>query len=191
MALVLTSGPAAEPVTVAEAKAFLRIDGTSEDALIASLLLTSRLHIEAALSLALITQSWRLELDLWPRDGVVSVPLRPLQAVTAVRVLDSSGTPTLVPAGDYVVDVDSAPPRLVPVNGGWPAPARKAAGIEIDLTAGYGAASSSVPAPIKQAILMLTAHWYEHRDPIEIGSAETRIPQAVSALLMPYRIPQL
>jgi len=34
--------------------------------------------------------------------------------------------------------------------------------------------------------LMLVAHWYEHRDPAEIGGAATRIPEAVSALLKPY-----
>lgn len=55
MPLVMTSPPAAEPVTVADAKAHMRIDTDAEDVLIGSLLLTSRLHIETALSLALIT----------------------------------------------------------------------------------------------------------------------------------------
>lgn len=57
MALVLTNGPSVEPVSVSEAKAHLRIDGAEEDVLLASLILTSRLHVEAALGLALIDQT--------------------------------------------------------------------------------------------------------------------------------------
>ena len=191
MPLVLTSGPAAEPVTVGEAKAHLRVDGTGEDALIASLILTSRLHIETALGIALITQSWRLELDSWPMARPVLLPMRPLQAVGAVRVRGIDGSPTLVASDNYLVDTVGTPPRLLPVNAGWPAPGRRIGGIEIDLTAGYGAAATDVPAPIRQALLLLVAHWYEHRDPIEIGAPETRIPGIISDLLEPYRSKRL
>ena len=69
----------------------------------------------------------------------------------------------------------------------WPAPKRIANGIEIAFTAGYGEAVADVPAPIRQAVLLLVAHWYEHREPIEIGAAHTRIPHMVSELLQPYR----
>ena len=47
MALILTSGPDIEPVSLAEAKAHLRVDGSAEDTLILSLIITSRLHVEA------------------------------------------------------------------------------------------------------------------------------------------------
>ena len=36
------------------------------------------------------------------------------------------------------------------------------------------------------ALLLLVAHWYEHRDPGEIGSPEARVPAAVSHLLASY-----
>lgn len=187
MPLVLTSGPAAEPVTVAEAKAHMRVDGSAEDALIASLILTSRLHIETALGLALMTQSWRLVLDEWPRPGPVAVPIAPVQSVEAVNVRSLGGAITVVEPAEYVLDGASRPPRLVAVNGSWPAPGRKTGGIEIELTAGYGSTAASVPAPIRQALLLLVAHWYEHREPIEVGKTSTRIPDAVSDLLLPYR----
>ena len=87
MALVLMSGPGIEPVSLAEVKAHLRLDGTAEDALLAmSASLTSRLHIESALGLALISQDWSLKIDAWPSDGVIVSPMRPLQDVTAIRV---------------------------------------------------------------------------------------------------------
>lgn len=190
MALILTSGPALEPVSVSEAKAHLRVDGSAEDVLINSLILTSRLHIEAALGLALITQSWTLVLDKWPKDGVVPLPMRPVQSVAEVRVLADDGVPAVVPAASYILDGKGVPSRLV-AKAAWPAPGRKASGIEIDFTAGFGSLAADVPAPIRHGLLMLVAHWYEHRDPLEIGRPEANIPNAVSELLMPYRVPRI
>lgn len=188
MALVLTSGPASEPVTLSEAKAHLRIDGSNEDVLLTSLILTSRLHVEAALGLALINQTWMLVLDRWPADGGgVDIPIQPLQAVTAVRVRDTSSAATVIAPTQYLVDIVSKPPRLVWNNAAPPEPGRFANGIEIDLSTGFGATAAAVPAPLKHAILMLTAHWYEHRDPIEIGSVAARIPEAVNDLIQPFR----
>ncbi len=187
MALTLTSGPAAEPVTVAEAKAHLRIDGNAEDILIASLIVTSRLHVEAALGLALIQQGWRLTLDAWPKGGVVGFPLRPVRSVTSVSVIDAAGAPTMVAAEDYLLDGEGLRPRLVPRDGSWPEPGRRTNGIEIAFAAGIGDASEDIPQPVRHAILLLVAHWYEHRDPLEIGAAAAAIPPAVSDLLKPYR----
>ncbi len=191
MSLVLTSGPASEPVTVSEAKAHLRVDGTNEDTLIASLILTSRLHIETGLGLALITQSWRLLLDAWPGTKILELPLRPLQSVEEVRVLAADGSPETIEASAYLVDIAGTPSRLVRNGAIWPQPGQAANGIEIDFTAGYGAGASDVPAPIRQALLLLVAHWYEHRDPIEIGSPTTVIPAVVSDLLEAYRTKRL
>lgn len=191
MALVITSAPAVEPVTVSEAKAHLRVDGTAEDTLIGSLILTSRLHIEAALGLALITQSWRLTLDAWPNARELELPLRPLQSVISAKVFAADGTAEVIPSNAYVVDVGGAPPRLVRSGGRWPQPEKAANGIEIEFTAGFGDGAADVPGPIRQALLMLIAHWYERRDPIEVGSRETAIPAGISDLLAPYRTVRL
>lgn len=192
MALSLTSGPAVEPVSVSEAKAHLRIDGSAEDILISSLIVTSRLHIEAALGLALIDQEWRLTLDKWPekrwsKNKAVRFPLRPIRSVEEVAVRDASGTRVVLPVEDYLLDQDAVAPRLVPRDGTWPSPGVPAGGIEILFKAGMGEAAEDVPQPIRHAVLLLVAHWYEHRDPMEIGSAGAAIPAAVSDLLKPYR----
>lgn len=186
MALVLTSAPAIEPVTLSEAKAHLRIDGSGEDTLLGSLILTSRLHVETALGLALITQTWRLLLDAWPTGEVLELPLRPLQSVDEVRIIAASGDASVVPETDWRADLASTPPRLLRAGAGWPPPGVAAGGIAIDLTAGYGDAAADVPAPIRQALLLLIAHWYENREPRVSGEA-IAIPGEVSALLAPYR----
>jgi len=191
MALELTSGPALEPITVAEAKAHARIDNSVEDVLINSLILTSRLHVEAALGLALMTQSWTLRLDRWPKTGSVLLPLNPVQAVSAVRIRAADGTPQVLDSGSYDLDKASTPARLVPRHGAWPAPERRHAGIEIAFTAGFGSAPADVPEPIRHALKGLVAHWYENRDPFQMPARPAVIPQTVNELLQPYRTARL
>lgn len=188
MTLILTAGAPIEPVTLDEAKAHLRLDGSDEDLLITSLIVTSRLHVEQALGLALITQGWSWLLDAWPDPTILRLPMRPIQAITAVRTYAEDGTTTTFASDAYLLDGAGAPARLVLRRGrAWPIPGRSANGIEIAFQAGFGTEAASVPAPIRQAILHLVAHWYENREPAELGSASTPVPPAVSGLLAPYR----
>lgn len=191
MALEMLSGPAGEPVSLAETKVYLRVDHFDEDALIASLITTARLQVEAGLGLALIDQQWMMQADCWPLSGVVEVPLRPLQSVDEIRVLDADGAATIVDSISYAVDATSAPPRIASRTGFWPRPGARLAGIEIDLTVGFGADAADVPDDLRQALLALVAHWYEHRGPAEQGSASPAIPNSVSRLLSPYKAVRL
>jgi uncharacterized phiE125 gp8 family phage protein len=188
MATTLLSGPTVEPVSLAEAKAHLRVDTDAEDTLIQSLIMASRLHIEAALDLALITQTWRHQLDRWPRARSLNLPLRPVQSLSAVRVFDTDDESETLESNAFILDGTSNAARLI-LSGSaiLPVPTRAANGIEIDFVAGYGDEPSDVPQPIRQALLLLTAHWYENREPVEIGAAATIIPGTVSDLLSPYR----
>ena len=90
MPSILLTAPAVEPLTLAEAKAYLRVETPDDDDLIAALIAGARIHVEAETRRALITQSWRLSRDAWPPDGRLSVLPAPLQTLTAVRVYDES-----------------------------------------------------------------------------------------------------
>lgn len=188
MSLVMTSGPGLEPLTLAEVKAHLRIDGTAEDALLQSLIVTSRLHIEAALGVALITQSWSWFIDRWPKTQRLALPLRPVQAVADVRLWRADGSSDSLDPSKFFVDGQATPARLVWM-GSVPLadPGRVVNGVEIAFTAGFGAAPENVPSTIRHALLLLIAHWYQHREPVEIGSGINAIPQMVSELLAPHR----
>ena len=63
MTSILLSGPVGEPLSLAEAKSWLRVDGSDEDALIQSLISSARKAVEAATNRLLITQQWRVTLD--------------------------------------------------------------------------------------------------------------------------------
>ena len=191
MALVLNTGPAIEPVSLADAKAHLRVDTDTEDVLIAGLVAAARIHVELATGRLLITQGWSVFPDAWPKDRAVTLPLAPLQSIDAVRLHGDGDEPVEADLGAFVADTVSHPARLVRRTAApWPVPGRPALGIEIALTAGYGDAAADVPAPLVQAILLLAAHWFENREPVVFGEPAT-VPLAVAALLEPYRARRL
>lgn len=187
MSLTLISGPALEAVTLAEAKHYLRLGDPAEDVLVQSLIVTSRAHIEAALGLALVTQSWRLAIDRWPDDGIVEVAIAPLRSVTAIRARMIGASPVTLPLAGFAIDTGLRPARIALRPGAIPLTTEPISGLEIDLVAGFGDQPADVPPPIRHALLLLVSHWYENREPALVGHPSTRIPLSVSDLLQPYR----
>lgn len=187
MALHLTAAPAAEPISVAEAKAHLRVDAGDEDALIGALIVAARMLVERTLGLALVTQTWSYFLDAWPERGCIALPLLPVQAVIAVTLHDDDGGASVLDADDYAVDVLSGPARLVLTATLPPVTTRAFNAYEVAFTAGYGDAGPDVPQTIRQALLLLVAHWFERREPVELGSGPQEVPAIVAGLLQPYR----
>jgi len=185
MTCYLLSGPALEPVALDEARAFVRVDDTTEDALLTTLIATARVHVESVTGRALITQTWRLVLDCWPLDGVVALPVAPLLSLVSITGYLSGGT--AVPVSSTGVTLDHSEARLLlPADFDPPVLLRERGGIEIDFVAGYGATSADVPAPLRQALLLLVAGWFENRD--ALASAGNGVPPAgLDLLLAPYR----
>jgi uncharacterized phiE125 gp8 family phage protein len=180
MSLVLTTPPASEPVSLAEAKLYLRVDDAADDDLISKLIVAARKHAEASCGIAMIAQGWSVYFDGWPGRSV-ALPLRPLIAVEDVWVYGEDDIAAAVDPAHYFVDAAAHPPRLVlRDNRIWPRPGRPANGVEIALTAGYGADAEDVPQGLRSAILRLVAHWYENR-------GDERIPLGFELLLQPYR----
>lgn len=188
MPSILLTGPAAEPVTLAEAKLFLRVEHDDEDDLIEALIAGSRIHVEAQTHRALITQTWRLVRDTWPDNGRLGVLPVPLASLVAARTYDAAGTAHTFDTAVFTLDKASAPALLSFAPGALPVPGRTVAGIEVDVTVGYGTTAASVPEPLRQAIRLLTAHWYENRGLVAAGGGAAVLPASVAALIAPYRV---
>jgi uncharacterized phiE125 gp8 family phage protein len=188
MSSILLTPPAVEPVTLADAKSYLRVAHSDDDAVIAALIAGARSHVEAQTRRALITQTWRLIRDAWPPDGRVAVVPAPLRSVLAARVYDAGGNPHAIDTTVFVADKGAAPAILAFAPGTLTDPGRAAAGIEIDIEVGYGAAPANVPETLRQALLLLVAHWYENRGLIAVGQAVAVLPMPIAALIAPYRV---
>ena len=177
MSLQLNTPPATEPVTLDQARAWLRVEsGNDEDALITALIPAARARAEWNTGRAFVTQAWTLWLDRVAH--VIAIPLPPLQAVTSVTLYAPDGTAAVLDSDGYTVDLAGSRVLLKTV----PARLRAVNAVAIAFTAGYGAAGD-VPAAIGQAILQIVSALYEHR-----GGDTMPTPDNALALLAPYRI---
>lgn len=188
MPAILLAGPPAEPITLAEAKAFLRVDHEAEDALIGSLITAARATVEALTRRALIDQSWRIIRDAWPASSLIAAPINPLREVIAAHVLDASGAEIPVPVGAFICDIARLPGLIRVDRSMVVAPGRAIAGIAIDVVAGHGPDADHVPSPLIEAVRVVLAHFYEHRDVPGPGAA---FPARLDTLVAPFRVMRL
>jgi uncharacterized phiE125 gp8 family phage protein len=185
MPSILLIPPVLEPLTLTEAKAHLRVEHNDDSDVITGLVKGARSHIEIATRRALITQRWRLVRDYWPADGRLGVAPAPLKQLVAARVYHSDGSAQALDLAAFIVDKGGG---VLTFTRGITAPGRSAAGIEIDFDAGYGDAAADVPEPLRHAIRLLLAHWYENRGILGAGDEAAARPATVSALIAPYRM---
>jgi uncharacterized phiE125 gp8 family phage protein len=186
MPAYLITAPAAEPLSLAEAKNFLRVEHSDDDAIITSLVSAARNHVEALTRHALIAQTWRLVLDRWPDGGRIAPRIGPLRALAAVRVFSAANEASTIDPEIFVVD--AAAGILAAPAWSLLVPGRSVAGIELDIEVGFGAAASDVPQTLLQAIRMLLAHWYDNRGLIAIGSSVAMMPATVNAMISSHRV---
>ena len=171
MARTLITAPTEEPVTVAEAKAHLRVYFDDDDTLIGNQIAAARQDLEKRLlNSALVTQTWDYYLDAFPTTNTMKLPLPPLQSVTSITYTDQDGNSSTFSSGSYTVDAISKPGRIV-LNAGesWPSDTLQVVnGVVVRFVAGYGAATA-VPQAIKQGLMLLLGDMYEIREASVVG----------------------
>lgn len=203
--LTITTAPQNEPLDAAETISYLRIDSGVDTTLVDNLIQAARFWVEDYTNRTLLTTVFTLSLDAigevdtplkegfhtgysdTPRVNYIELPRSPVQSVTSIISYADDNTATTLAASNYFVDTVRVPARVVLRDGGtWPTDLRNANGIEVLYTAGYGDSRSSIPEPIRVAMLEYIAHLYEHRGDDE-GRA-LNAPPLIRSLLQPYII---
>lgn len=193
MAILTVTPPAVEPVSLAAAKARLRVEHADDDAAIAALVAAARERVEQLTGRALITRRVRELRDSWQEGGrlasggaVFRLGLGPLVTLHHIKTYDADGASATFDAAHYTVDAASFPPRLALKGGGlWPSPGRTAHGVEIEFDAGYGATEAEIPPALREAVLALIADAYAHPAPAE-RVREAALPAAVHGLIAAF-----
>lgn len=185
MSLKVITGPSSEPVSLDEAKLHLRVDGTTEDALISSLIVAAREEVEHLTGRALMTQTLEAAFDCF--TDKMRLPKPPLVSITSVKYIDDSGVEQTLDAANYYVDDHREPVRFVRAFGVcWPSTRRQESAVKILYQAGY-ASAGAVPAGIKAWMLLRIGSLYANRESEAVGVTVAALPY-VDRLLDVYRV---
>ena len=199
--LDVTESADSPAVSTSDMKAFLRVDGTGDDTMIAGFVTSATELIKQYLGVGLLTETMRLTLDgfsaepswdrLWAlgpgmhtgsrahlmgHPGVIDLPFGPVQSITSIVTYDRANNASTFDAASYILDGSGW--RVI-LNEGytWPTELRDVAAVQITYVAGYG--SGSIPAPIVEAIKLQAQGLYD-------GTC-AGLMDAVGRMIGPYR----
>ncbi len=113
--LAISTPPAEEPVTLAEAKSHLEITFTDHDTKITGWIVSARQWAEDFTHRKIVSQTWTLKLDRFPAverefnpHAMIRLPFGKCSAVNSVQYTDTDGaTQSLVASTDYLTDLTS------------------------------------------------------------------------------------
>lgn len=161
------------PAALAEAKAFMRIDGSAEDPVVAELIESACAVCEAFVGQMLIVRGVTERVaasGAWTRLGRT-----PVASVTDVVLV--GGAVAIPGVGANAVDIDENGDGWVRHGGTYFTSGQT---LRVAYRAGLAIAWAEMPPALRHGVVRLAAHLYAHRDADEP-------PAAVAALWRPYR----
>jgi len=188
--LVLKTGPATTAISLAEAKAFLRVDSDydDDDSYITSLIGVATNVVEQFTRRRLITQTYNIYYDEFP--PYMDLQVGNVASVTHVKYYDTDNTLQTLDTSQYDVDIRVKPGRIYQAeDGNFPDTYERANSVEVEFV--VGSAASDVEDAIKQAMYIVIGRYYENRQDVVMGTQVNELPLMVEHLLTPYRLLEL
>ena len=175
------------PVQSDEVKTHLRVDSTTEDAYISTLIQAATSAAENYCYATFLTTTYKLYLNEFPGyndSNMFFLPRPVIQTDTApvIKYYDGDNVLQTLSDATYYVSPNTG---AIHCPDGFPSTYKRVDAVEVTYLAGETAAAT-VPAPVKHAILLLIGAMYEKRE-----DSIHRFPTAAENLLMPYKNPKL
>lgn len=179
----ITTAAASEPITLAEAKTFLKVDADADDTLISAIIAAARDSAERYCQLSMLPvtieesfdrfQTYGLRLSISPVIAVTQIEYRPPSAVDMVELDEDI----------YFTHPAYRPPLIVRKEfATWPTLSSQPASVKVTYTAGF-ANTASIPPILKIAMLRSIAEMYQNRQ-----DGVMTMPTAVQYMLNQYRV---
>ncbi|MFN3819943.1 hypothetical protein [Blastomonas sp.] len=158
---VTLTAPTAEPVDLAKAKQYLRIDAGDEsfDDEVETFIAASRAEVETICNTRMITQEVLLIASTFA--DLEHLPIGPVQSIDAVHYIDANGEEQLVDEASYALVGGMLDARIVAGQGfAWPVARTRVDAVRVTATVGYGDAGTDLPRDLYLAILQgVRAHF--------------------------------
>lgn len=168
--------PGEVAVSLNEARSWLRLGATIDDAVVAGLVRAATSVCEAFVGQWLIVRAGEDILPLAP-GGVIQPGARPVVGIDAVDLLLPDGGTVALAAGDYRTAIGRDGTARVTIDD--PRGAERAC---VTYRAGIAEGANDIPEAIRQGILRMTQHLHDARD-----GAGAALPAAIAALWQPWR----
>lgn len=198
MSIKVITAATAEPLSVSEVKDYLRVDSSAEDALVGVLIAAARTMCEQYTRQILMTTTIEEYWDDFPASSasapreasgqwfteydILRLSRGPVQSVTSVKYYDGNGVEQTINSSSYSLDSVSEPARILPVTAWEGIDPNRLNSVIVRYVVGY-ASAAAVPAPLKQAMLLMVGDMYEKRQ-----DSVKQMPSASEYLMNPFRV---
>lgn len=159
-------------------------DDGIQDGMLEGHLRASMAAIEARTGKILIAREFSWTVTAWRDARRQPLPVSPVSAIAGVSLIDQSGVVTVIDSDRWYLEPDMQRPSLQPIGARLPN-IPHAGSARIGLLAGFGPEWDDLPADLRQAVLLLAAHFYEYR--YDVSHASPPLPASVLSLIERYR----
>lgn len=183
--------PVSPVVSLAEAKAHVRCDGSADDDVLNRMVADATARIEGpnGAGIALVSQVWELTLDRFP--AAITLPLGPVLSVDTITYRDAGGESQALASSTWRAATRRSPAQIWPAGGqAWPGTDNEPEAVTVRFTAGFGG-PADVPADLRGAVLLLVGHFYANREAVVANpgiSQALELPFGAAAVIDAWRV---
>jgi len=191
MTIIRIDQPGTEPVSLAEARLWCRVDDdyTGDDAMLSSLITGFRTQAEHETGRKFLSTTLEQVLDAFPSVELVLAE-QPVSSITSIKYLDTSGVEQTLNSDAYVLDTASNPAFVLPADGyDWPETFDGINAVRVRFVQGWSSASDPLVQPLRMWMQMQIETAYKLRGGIVAGLSVTELPSRfVDRLLDSYKV---
>jgi len=154
-----------EPVTLADAKNYMRVDTDADDLLITNMIEQARIYLENHICRDIVAKDRTFFLD--NAITVINIPFAPVETISTVTVEGSTASFTEVGLKKEMIELNELPAKRIKIT--------------------YQT-SGLVDGAIKQAVLQMASTLYDNRADFVTGSITQEIPLDARRLVAMHKV---